>query len=92
MSARISDASCFSVSFPQIATRPSGDVFNVADLEKAVKGCDAVHISLASADDVKAVAIDVLLHRLVLTSEAKMKKDDARGILQSLILKVKVPA
>jgi len=33
-----------------------GDVFNVADLEKAVKGCDAVHISLASADDVKAVA------------------------------------
>lgn len=43
-------------------------------------------------DDVKAVAIDVLLHRLVLTSEAKMKKDDARGILQSLILKVKVPA
>ena len=33
-----------------------GDVFNVADLEKAVSGCDAVHISLASADDVKAVA------------------------------------
>lgn len=33
-----------------------GDVFNVADLEKAVSGCDALHISLASADDVKAVA------------------------------------
>ena len=33
-----------------------GDVFNPADLEKAVSGCDAVHISLASADDVKAVA------------------------------------
>lgn len=33
-----------------------GDVFNVADLEKAVTGCDAVHISLASADDVKAVS------------------------------------
>ncbi len=33
-----------------------GDVFNVADLEKAVNGCDAVHISLASADDVKAVS------------------------------------
>ncbi|HPE23094.1 MAG TPA: NAD(P)H-binding protein [Bacteroidales bacterium] len=32
-----------------------GDVFNVADLEKAVSGCDALHISLASADDVKAV-------------------------------------
>jgi uncharacterized protein YbjT (DUF2867 family) len=33
-----------------------GDVFNPADLEKAVNGCDAVHISLASADDVKAVS------------------------------------
>ena len=33
-----------------------GDVFNVADLEKAVNGCDAVHISLASADDLKAVS------------------------------------
>lgn len=33
-----------------------GDVFSVADLEKAMSGCDAVHISLASADDVKAVA------------------------------------
>lgn len=33
-----------------------GDVFNVADLGKAVTGCDAVHISLASADDVKAVS------------------------------------
>lgn len=33
-----------------------GDVFNTADLEKAMSGCDAVHISLASADDVKAVA------------------------------------
>ena len=33
-----------------------GDVFNQADLEKAVSGCDGVHISLASADDVKAVS------------------------------------
>lgn len=33
-----------------------GDVFNPADLDKAVTGCDAVHISLASADDVQAVA------------------------------------
>jgi uncharacterized protein YbjT (DUF2867 family) len=33
-----------------------GDVLNVADLENAVTGCDAVHISLASADDVKAVS------------------------------------
>ena len=33
-----------------------GDVFNPADLDKAVTGCDAVHISLASTDDVHAVA------------------------------------
>ena len=33
-----------------------GDVFNPADLDKAVTGCDAVHISLASTDDVQAVA------------------------------------
>jgi uncharacterized protein YbjT (DUF2867 family) len=33
-----------------------GDVFNLADLEKAVTGCDAVHISLASADDVNVVS------------------------------------
>lgn len=33
-----------------------GDVFNPADLEKAGSGCEAVHLSLASADDVKAVS------------------------------------
>jgi uncharacterized protein YbjT (DUF2867 family) len=33
-----------------------GDVFNPADLDEAVTGCDAVHISLASTDDVQAVA------------------------------------
>jgi len=33
-----------------------GDVFNPADLEKAVNGCDGVHISLASDDDVQAVS------------------------------------
>jgi len=33
-----------------------GDVFNPADLEKAGSRCDGVHISLASADDVKAVS------------------------------------
>lgn len=42
-------------------------------------------------DDVKAVAMQVLLHRLVLTSEARIKKEDAAGILKSLILKVKIP-
>ncbi|MCH5273331.1 MAG: MoxR family ATPase, partial [Lachnospiraceae bacterium] len=42
-------------------------------------------------DDVKAVAMQVLLHRLVLSSEARMQKSGAEGILKSLILKVKVP-
>jgi len=33
-----------------------GDVFNSGDLEKAMTGCDAVHISVSTTDDVKAVA------------------------------------
>jgi len=43
-------------------------------------------------DDVKAVAVEVLLHRLPLSSEARMQKADGLGILKSLILKVKIPA
>lgn len=42
-------------------------------------------------DDIKAVAVNVLHHRLVLTAEAKLKKEDADRILQSLILKARVP-
>lgn len=42
-------------------------------------------------DDVKAVAKQVLLHRLVLTSEARMQKADTEKILLSLLNKVKVP-
>ena len=42
-------------------------------------------------DDVKAVAMQVLLHRLVLSPEAKLQKTDGKGILKSLILKAKVP-
>ena len=42
-------------------------------------------------DDVKAVAMQVLLHRLVLSPEAKLQKADGAGILKSLILKAKVP-
>jgi uncharacterized protein YbjT (DUF2867 family) len=33
-----------------------GDIFSPADLEKAMNGCDAVHISISTTDDVKAVA------------------------------------
>lgn len=43
-------------------------------------------------DDVKYVAEAVLLHRLVLTSEAKIMKTDASNIFKSLLLKAKVPA
>lgn len=42
-------------------------------------------------DDVKAVAMQVLLHRLTLSPEAKLQKADGAGVLKSLILKAKVP-
>ena len=42
-------------------------------------------------DDVKAVAVQVLLHRLVLSSEARIQKAGAEGILRGLILRANVP-
>jgi MoxR-like ATPase len=42
-------------------------------------------------DDVKAVAINTLHHRVVLTSEAKLRREDPDAILRALILKAKVP-
>ncbi|MBO4515789.1 MAG: magnesium chelatase, partial [Lachnospiraceae bacterium] len=42
-------------------------------------------------DDVKAVAINVLHHRLTLTPEAKIRKEDVDRLLKELILKAKVP-
>jgi len=42
-------------------------------------------------DDVRAVAEDILLHRLVLTSEAKIAKADSQAILRRLIFNIKVP-
>ena len=42
-------------------------------------------------DDVKAVAVNVLHHRLILTSEAKIKTEDCDSILYGLIVKVKIP-
>jgi len=42
-------------------------------------------------DDVKAVAMQVLLHRLTLSPEAKIRKADGASVLKSLILKAKVP-
>lgn len=42
-------------------------------------------------DDVKAVAMQVLGHRMTLSSEAKIRKEDRDKILKSLILKAPIP-
>ncbi len=42
-------------------------------------------------DDVKAMAIPVLLHRLVLTSEAKIRQENPEAILKSRVLEARVP-
>ena len=42
-------------------------------------------------DDVKAVAVNVLHHRLKLTPEAKIAGENTDSVLTALILKVKVP-
>ena len=42
-------------------------------------------------DGVKAVAMQVLAHRLVLSAEARLQRASAEAILKELILKVKVP-
>jgi MoxR-like ATPase len=42
-------------------------------------------------DDVKAVAVNTLHHRLTLTPEAKIHKENLDDILKGLLQKVKVP-
>lgn len=42
-------------------------------------------------DDVKAVTEPVLLHRLVLTSSARIKKENPSNVLRNLVLKAKIP-
>lgn len=42
-------------------------------------------------DDVKSVAVNVLHHRLTLTSEARIRKEDTDRIITRLMLAVKVP-
>lgn len=42
-------------------------------------------------DDVKDVAMQVLLHRLILSTEAKIGKEDCAAILKSLIVKARIP-
>ena len=47
--------------------------------------------SFVKPDDVKAAAVSVLHHRLVLTSEAKIHKENTDRILEALIRSVPVP-
>ena len=42
-------------------------------------------------DDVKAVAVNVLHHRLSLTPEAKIRKEDIDSILEGIVLKARIP-
>lgn len=42
-------------------------------------------------DDVKQMAEAVLLHRLVLSNDARIRKENAGKILQSLVIKAKLP-
>ena len=42
-------------------------------------------------DDVKAVCVNTLHHRLSLTSQAKIKKEDTDSIIKGLVLKARIP-
>ena len=42
-------------------------------------------------DDVKAVAINILHHRLTLTQEARIRNEDTDNILKGLLVKARVP-
>jgi len=42
-------------------------------------------------DDVKAIAVNTLHHRLTLTPDAKIQKEDLDGILKNLLLQIRVP-
>ncbi|MCR4584218.1 MAG: MoxR family ATPase, partial [Lachnospiraceae bacterium] len=42
-------------------------------------------------DDVRQIAVCVLAHRLVLTTEARLKKEDVTKLLNSVVLKIKIP-
>ena len=42
-------------------------------------------------DDVKAVAVNTLHHRIALTAEAKIRREDTDRLLTALLLSVKVP-
>ncbi len=47
--------------------------------------------SFVTPDDIKALAVDALAHRLILSVEDVMKQADERGIVKEIIDKVSVP-
>ncbi|MCR5800581.1 MAG: MoxR family ATPase [Lachnospiraceae bacterium] len=61
-------------------------MMSAAQAKAYMKGRDFV-----KPDDVKAVAAYTLAHRLTLTSEAKIGREDPAKIITALILKAKVP-
>ncbi len=71
-----------------VGVSPRATIF----LAKAAKGRAFLEgRDFVRPDDVKAVAVNTLHHRVVLTSEAKMRREDPDAILRTLILKAKVP-
>ena len=42
-------------------------------------------------DDVKAVAVNTLHHRVILSSEARIRKENVDRLLQELVLRARVP-
>ncbi len=61
-------------------------------LVRASQGCAFMRgRDYVKPDDVKQIADKVLLHRLTLTSEARIRKEDGAKVLQSLVIKARVP-
>ena len=42
-------------------------------------------------DDVKQMAVPVLAHRLILTTQMRLQKKESADLLKALILKVSIP-
>ena len=79
-------------------TRESKD-FNVGASPRAlislVKAAQAAAYldgrDFVKPDDIKACAVNVLHHRLVLTSEARIRKENVDRLITTLVLAAKIP-
>ena len=72
--------------FPDVIILLIVIIVNGSTNDALIEGRDFV-----KPDDIKAVAPSVLGHRLTLTSEARIAKEDKNDILQKLIYKTKLP-